>query len=71
MRASPGACECEGPAESAAFFHIGAQGFQRQRLGKGPVALLDPNAGDTGLPADPAFPVAQSYNDQHRPLIGN
>lgn len=53
------AFSCDGPAEhDRVYFYVGALAFQRQRLGHGVVAYLDPNtrALDTGITPAPVSP---------------
>jgi hypothetical protein len=63
---SPGAFDqpCCQP-ECAAFFHIGTQAYERQKLGKGVVAFSDPrsNGRDTGQAPLPTDPAAERYGD--------
>jgi hypothetical protein len=58
------AFQCEDfPREDAFFFTFGEQGLFRQKLGKGAVALFDPQNLDTGNAPPPGSPVAQRFND--------
>jgi hypothetical protein len=53
------------PPECAWFFHVGAEALQRQRLGKGAIAVFEP-AGqnlDTGVSPPFGSPVAQRNGD--------
>ncbi len=67
---TPGAFQCENyPQEVAVFFDIGAQGLQRQNLGKGVIALVDTqNSSPTvklGTLPSPLAPAIQQFNDIH------
>src|SRR5262245_36869312 len=55
--------ECPRSPECAAYFALGAMALQRQRLGHGPVALLDPNNLDTDTVPLRTAPVIQDFND--------
>ncbi len=59
------AFQCETfPAEQAAYFHIGSQALIRgDRLGKGALAVLDPQNLDTGDAPPPGSQVLQRYKD--------
>ncbi len=58
------AFQCENfPPEDACFFHFGMQGLLRQKLGKGAVAILDPQNLDTGDFPPPGSPVGQRFID--------
>jgi hypothetical protein len=65
---TPGAFQCETYAtETNIFFNIGAQSLQRQRLGKGAIAVTDVDNTTptlkTGVVPLPSSPVALSFND--------
>lgn len=47
----------------ACYGYVGGMGLMRQRLGRGPVALLDPGRVDTGDPVAATAAVAQDFND--------